>query len=320
MNYIVLDLEWNQGTKKKQASEELQFEIIEIGAVKLNERFEVVGEFGELIRPSIYRHMHHIIKEITHVSTGDLREARTFPEVADDFFAWCGEDVMCCTWGSQDLTEFQRNLDYYGMEGYLPWPLYYYDVQKLYSIMFDDGKKRKSLETAIVERKIPEDIPFHRALNDTKYTARIMRLFRWELAKDRVSIDYHRLPRTKKEEIRILYPNYFKYVSREFSDKEKAMQDRGVTETRCFYCDRVAPKRVRWFASGNRNYLCMAKCPEHGWMKGKIRMKKSEAGDVFAVKTVRPATDVEMEKVRHRKEEMRIKRQLKRHNEKKIKF
>ena len=37
MNYIVLDLEWNQSnTGKEQEVKMMQFEIIDIGAIKLN--------------------------------------------------------------------------------------------------------------------------------------------------------------------------------------------------------------------------------------------------------------------------------------------
>jgi len=49
-NYIVLDLEWNQSVGgKEETVEHLPFEIIEIGAVKLNEALEEVGEFKRLI-------------------------------------------------------------------------------------------------------------------------------------------------------------------------------------------------------------------------------------------------------------------------------
>ena len=46
MDYIVLDLEWNQSPNGKEDSvEHLPFEIIEIGAVKLDEGFRQKGEF-----------------------------------------------------------------------------------------------------------------------------------------------------------------------------------------------------------------------------------------------------------------------------------
>ena len=43
MNYIVFDLEWNQSPGgKRWSNSQLPFEIIEIGAVKLNEKKEIV--------------------------------------------------------------------------------------------------------------------------------------------------------------------------------------------------------------------------------------------------------------------------------------
>lgn len=45
MNYIVFDLEWNQSAEGKECSvEHMPFEIIEIGAVKLNSQMKQVSE------------------------------------------------------------------------------------------------------------------------------------------------------------------------------------------------------------------------------------------------------------------------------------
>ena len=60
MNYIVLDFEWNQPlTEQDTITDPFPFdsEIIEIGAVKLDENFAAVGEFKTLIRPQFYPHM-----------------------------------------------------------------------------------------------------------------------------------------------------------------------------------------------------------------------------------------------------------------------
>ena len=58
MEYIVLDLEWNQSnTGKEDAVEKLPFEIIEIGAIKLNKERVMVSEFNELINPQVYHEM-----------------------------------------------------------------------------------------------------------------------------------------------------------------------------------------------------------------------------------------------------------------------
>ena len=46
MNYIVMDLEWNQSAKGKQFSEDhFPFEIIQIGAAKVNEKLDIVDEW-----------------------------------------------------------------------------------------------------------------------------------------------------------------------------------------------------------------------------------------------------------------------------------
>ena len=47
MNYIVFDLEWNQSPEGKERSDRyLQFEIVEIGAVKLDQNRKPIGSFA----------------------------------------------------------------------------------------------------------------------------------------------------------------------------------------------------------------------------------------------------------------------------------
>ena len=59
MDYIVLDLEWNQCPDGKDKEDKrLPFEIIQIGAVKLNEQFEETDRFNEYIRPVLYKTLH----------------------------------------------------------------------------------------------------------------------------------------------------------------------------------------------------------------------------------------------------------------------
>ena len=66
MNYIILDLEWNQGAAEK-TEEKLPFEIIEIGAIKLNDRREKTDEFNELIKPQVYHEMNYITRKLIHL-------------------------------------------------------------------------------------------------------------------------------------------------------------------------------------------------------------------------------------------------------------
>ena len=106
MDYIVLDLEWNQASDSRDARNRLlTFEIIEIGAVKLNSRMEIVDTFEELIRPQVYDTMHHITEKLIGIHMKDLSGCRTFDVVMKDFLAWCGEDFMFGTSGSDGASE-----------------------------------------------------------------------------------------------------------------------------------------------------------------------------------------------------------------------
>ena len=307
-NFIVFDLEWNQNPGGKELSvERLPFEIFEIGAVKLNEEREKTGEFHRIIRPCVYRQMHRIISEVTHVSIEELeRDGEPFVDVMEDFLEWCGEDPVFCTWGSMDLTELQRNMVYHGMT--IPFPKLFYDIQKLYSLCYQDGKARISLDEAVESFAIDVDAPFHRALGDAEYTGRVMQAMDLDSVKDFVSVDYYMPPENVQEEFTLRFPGYTKFVSQMFETKEEAMEEKQVTDVVCTECRRMLRKKIRWFSSGQRYYLCLAACPEHGLMKGKIRMKKSEDGRIFAVKTVKPVDEEGAEAVYQKKEEARIRR------------
>ena len=221
MNYIVFDLEWNQSPNgKKFQNDRLPFEIIEIGAVKMNARKEIVDTFHRLIKPQVYKWIHDSIREVIHVNYSDLVKGVPFSEAVEDFLRWCGEDWGFCTWGNQDVMELQRNMKYYGILDRLPGPVTYYDVQKLYSICYEDGKSRRSLEYAIDKLNIEKEKDFHRALADARYTAEVLKEIDDISIFSNSSLDVYQNPKTKKEEIHISYPLYDKYVSREFSQRE----------------------------------------------------------------------------------------------------
>ena len=73
MNYIVLDLEWNQSPNgKDRENPRIPFEIIEIGAVRVSESFEILDSFSERIRPQIYHQLHYRTKQISRSFIRDV--------------------------------------------------------------------------------------------------------------------------------------------------------------------------------------------------------------------------------------------------------
>ena len=150
MNYVVFDLEWNQCPYGKEKEiKRLPFEIIEIGAVKLNKDREYVDRFHRIIKPAVYTKLHFRTKEIVKLEQEDLDGGIPFVEAVREFFAWAGSDALFCTWGTIDLTELQRNMKYHKVLHLLRGPLHYYDVQKLFAVNYEDMKSRRSLEYGI---------------------------------------------------------------------------------------------------------------------------------------------------------------------------
>ncbi len=303
MNYIVLDLEWNQSnTGKEPEVKEIPFEIIDIGAVKLDACRTMTGEFNQLVKPAVYGQMHRITGNLIHLHMQDLQKGRPFVEVVNDFLSFAGKDPVFCTWGPLDLYELQRNMHYYHLEPLSSTPLKFLDVQKLFSIAYEDRKSRRSLEYAIDYLKIEKDIPFHRAFSDAYYTARIFACLDQAVLVN-YSIDTYVLPRTRQEELHIVFNDYMKYISREFEDKQKALEDREVISTKCYLCRKNIRRKIRWFTSNGKHYYSVSFCPVHGYMKSKIRIRKTDNGGVYVVKTSKFISQEDCQKIIQRRDQ-----------------
>lgn len=318
MNYIIMDLEWNQsntGTEKEVR--ELPFEIIEIGAIKLNKDHKMIDEFSELIKPVVYKEMHHITRKLIHLQIEELEKGRPFPEVMGQFLNWCGEDYIFCTWGPLDLTELQRNIRFYGMKPLCDRPMAFLDVQKLFSIVYEDSKTRRALEYAVDFLEMEKDIPFHRAFSDAYYTAKILAGLPDPAIEKLVSYDVFMTPKTREDEIHVVFDSYAKYISREFADKTEALADREVSSTKCYLCHKNIRKKIKWFSPNGRHYYSLAYCDKHGYMKGKIRIRKAESDRVYVVKTLKFISEEDAGKIAGRQDRARELRRQKRHQQKK---
>lgn len=315
MNYIVLDLEWNQSNDGREPEvKEIPFEIIDIGAVKLDEGRRCVGEYNQLVKPAVYLQMHKVTGNLIHLQMKDLQEGRPFAEVADEFLSWCGEDFVFCTWGPLDLFELQRNMHYYQMKPLSESPIRFLDVQKLFSIAFDEAGQsagqRRNLEYAIDFLAIEKDVPFHRAYSDAYYTARILERIPCEVLLN-YSIDTYVLPKTRQEEIHVLFHDYMKYISREFPDKHRALEDREVISTKCYLCHKNLRKKIRWFSPNGKHYYSVSYCPVHGYMKSKIRIRKSENSMVYVVKTSKFISEEDCQKIIQKRDQARENHKIK---------
>ncbi len=184
MNYIVVDFEFNQAydfknNKKGEHNGICPFEIIQIGAVKLDENFNIVdnGTFNELIKPTIYKDLHPHVSKITGLTDDKFVDAQDFPFIINSFLEFCGEDCIFVVWGNNDVISLYRNLMYYDLLE-LPFSKKYINLQKYVSAKLKYvGGTQIGLKNALITLNVPFDENFHDAFYDAKYTAEIFRTF-----------------------------------------------------------------------------------------------------------------------------------------------
>lgn len=317
MNYIVMDLEWNQNSSGQSGENpRLPFEVIEIGATKLDCKFNIIDQYGSIVKPRVYRRLQPNIRELLNYDESTLRTGRPFDVVFREFKKWCGEDYVFCTWGSLDLTCLQQNMDFYYLKNF-SFPLKFYNIQEMYAINhYNDKTQMPSLEKVVTELHIPIDEPFHCAKNDAYYTARIFQKMNHKKISDMYSIDCYHYPTCKEEEIIYQHYNYSEYITRTFESKKEAMSDKNITTLYCYKCNRKLPKKIRWFVNNPTTQICVGKCWNHGLVCGKVRFKNAKDGNMFVIKTIEKIDKKEFDKIRNRQIELKERKKEKRKNKK----
>ena len=174
MRYIIFDLEWNQPFDEAATIQEpvyLTGEIVEIGAVKLDENFCPMDELRLYITPKFYTKMHKQIAALTGIHDKDLAERGIpFPEAYQKFVSWCGEEYAFMTWSMNDMPMLIDNMILHGIDvSDLP---ECYDIQRIFSREIMHGETRYSLDTALTLLKEKGDTS-HDALHDARNTAKV---------------------------------------------------------------------------------------------------------------------------------------------------
>ena len=180
MEYIVFDLEFNQGFDKKLnktvSNEKCPFEIVQIGAVKLNSNLEMIDTFNSFVKPNIYKEIHPFIKKMTNITNEDVKNAPSFPEAFSMFKAFMNNNNnVLCVWGNGDLKELYRNIKYYNLSTE-NLSNTYINVQHHASIYFNNPTGRSiGLQNAITLLELNQDKSYHNALNDAYYTSLVFK-------------------------------------------------------------------------------------------------------------------------------------------------
>lgn len=174
MNFIIFDLEWNNAYNYKLKRG--MNEIIEIGAVKLDENLKVIDTFKQLIKPKLSKKLGSRFKNLTHITIDEINQSGiSFENAFDNFSKWCGKgDNLFLSWSTSDLYTLVANFKEFENTVYVDFILRYADAQKycMYFIENADSSNQISLSNCAEIFEIDTDcINFHRALEDCMITA-----------------------------------------------------------------------------------------------------------------------------------------------------
>ena len=291
MDYIVLDMEWNQPwpgspSSKKVLPVTIRGEIIQIGGVRLTEDGQVADEFQVMIRPKYYRRLNRRVSKLTGIKESRLNaEGIPFTEAMADFRAWCGEDVVFLTWGFDDIGILRENLRLYKLEE--DWTDKWYNAQMIFNAQTDGSNSQKALKTAMEIFGIEATRPAHDALGDAYHTALICA--RLDLKRGAEEYDQALKSHENGFHGAELPGCICRKVFHGYADKNTALSAMNGEENKCPTCGRQM-LGSRWFAQPGHRYMDLATCAEHGKFLIRVRLSDQPDGTVRVSRLTYEAT------------------------------
>ncbi len=147
-------------------------EIIQIGAVLLDEEYQIVRRFNCYVRPQ-YGNIDSFIKGLTGISWDDVKNAPLLEEALWQFIDWLPEEkVTAVSWSKSDEKQLraemsEKNIVIERMEDILDRWL---DCQPIFTKRLG-GRKRYSLGEALVAADIDTKGNAHNGMSDAYNTA-----------------------------------------------------------------------------------------------------------------------------------------------------
>lgn len=209
MNTIVIDLEMCKVSKKKRDEYRHGQEIIQIGAVKLNDTYEEIDRFSTYVSPRFGALDPEIIN-LTGIKEHNLKGAPEIIEAMEMFYNWIGdEDVIMVSWSMTDKFQFVHEFEEKDINDPRIDRLYanWVDCQKAFS---DAAKivKSMSLSEALIASDIYQEGAEHDGLTDAYNTAVLYKKIKTE-EEFRLNEDYYNAKFKEPEHLAVNLGNLF---------------------------------------------------------------------------------------------------------------
>ena len=115
MSFVILDLEWDSAYCKKKSG--FINQIIQIGAVKLDDDFRFVDNFSRTIRSQVSKKVTKRFTELTGITTEDMLAGVSIDTAVSEYNEWVGEDAITLTWSTSDLYAIMSNVKFLLRDG-----------------------------------------------------------------------------------------------------------------------------------------------------------------------------------------------------------
>ena len=272
MNYIAVDFEWNQAGYNRKNRAQLDGEIIQIGAVKMDESFEIKEYFAADIKPVFYRKIHKKVKELTGIDQKQLNSGKDFSSILERFKNWCGNEHTFLTWGPDDSRIMMQNLLAHKMD--TQWMGRWINLQVIYSMQTQEEKPPMALEKAVEFYGMPVEMQAHNALNDAKYTAMLCGFLDVQKGMEEYSnnAELSGLKRVSCGNYKVIY---------NCANKQAVFAHDKVRNLRCPYCNVPLSELKAWVKQSGDRYITIGRCNKHDLFVGKLKFMR-ENGKLLA--------------------------------------
>ena len=113
MKHVVVDLEMNPVSREfREVRRKLNEEVIEIGAVRLDENFQQEAEFQCYVKPE-YGPIKKHITSLTGITQATVADKKTYAACFQDFVDWVGEEeTKIYSWSMSDIKQLRSECRY----------------------------------------------------------------------------------------------------------------------------------------------------------------------------------------------------------------
>ena len=113
MKHVVVDLEMNAVIREfREVRRKLNEEVIEIGAVRLDENFQQEAEFQCYVKPE-YGPIKKHITSLTGITQAMVADKKTYAACFQDFVDWVGEEeTKIYSWSMSDIKQLRSECRY----------------------------------------------------------------------------------------------------------------------------------------------------------------------------------------------------------------